>query len=311
MLKRKSRLAWLVFFMGFLLLLASCGSDNDAPPAAVQQSTGSTTYSAIYNGNGATGGSAPSDSNSYAQGQTVTVLGNTGSLVKTGCTFAGWNTKADGSGTTYTQNQTFTMGAANATLYAIWIANKYAYVANYYGGTVSQYTIGADGSLAPMSTPTVTAGADAESIAANPTGKYVYVANYGDNTVSQYTIGADGSLTPMSAPTVAAGTVPDMVVIHPSGKYAYVGNYNSGNVSQYTIGADGSLTPMSTPAVAAGTSPESLAVDPSGKYVYVPNCDSNNVSQYTIGAEGSLTPMSTPTVAESTGPVAVATVTAQ
>ena len=40
--------------------------------------------------------------NSLDYGATVTVLGNTGSLVKTGYTFTGWNTAANGSGTSYT-----------------------------------------------------------------------------------------------------------------------------------------------------------------------------------------------------------------
>ena len=73
-----------------------------------------------YNGNGNTGGAVPTDSSSpYSSGDTVTVLGNTGSLVKTGKTFSGWNTKADGSGTTYTAAQTFSI-SASITLYAKW-----------------------------------------------------------------------------------------------------------------------------------------------------------------------------------------------
>ena len=73
-----------------------------------------------YNGNGNTGGAVPTDSSSpYSSGDTVTVLGNTGSLVKTGKTFSGWNTKADGSGTNYTAAQTFTI-SASITLYAKW-----------------------------------------------------------------------------------------------------------------------------------------------------------------------------------------------
>ena len=53
-------------------------------------------------------------------GATVTVLGNTGTLVKTGYTFAGWNTAANGSGTSYIAGNTFTMGSSNVTLYAQW-----------------------------------------------------------------------------------------------------------------------------------------------------------------------------------------------
>ena len=91
-------------------------------------------YTVTYNGNGSTGGSAPIDSTNYQIGQTVTVLG-TGTLVKTGYTFAGWNTQASGAGTTYTQSQTFTMGAANVTLYAKWTANNYTVTYNGNGST--------------------------------------------------------------------------------------------------------------------------------------------------------------------------------
>ncbi|WP_339206997.1 InlB B-repeat-containing protein [Paenibacillus sp. FSL K6-3182] len=80
------------------------------------------TYTLTYKGNGSTGGTEPTDSHSYAQGETVTVLGNTGSLAKTGNTFAGWNTAANGSGTGYATGATFSMGAANVTLYAQWTA---------------------------------------------------------------------------------------------------------------------------------------------------------------------------------------------
>lgn len=46
-------------------------------------------YSVTYGGNGNTGGSVPVDTQQYVEGDTVTILGNTGSLAKTGCTFGG------------------------------------------------------------------------------------------------------------------------------------------------------------------------------------------------------------------------------
>jgi hypothetical protein len=42
----------------------------------------------IYNGNGSTSGSVPTDGTVYANGAQVTVLGNTGSLAKNSDTFA-------------------------------------------------------------------------------------------------------------------------------------------------------------------------------------------------------------------------------
>ena len=77
-------------------------------------------YSVVYNGNGSTGGSEPVDTNFYANSASVTVLGNTGSLVKTGCNFTGWNTAANGSGTARAANSTFAISSANVTLYAQW-----------------------------------------------------------------------------------------------------------------------------------------------------------------------------------------------
>ena len=94
------------------------------------------TYSVTYNGNGSTGGTAPTDANSYQQGATVTVLGNTGSLAKTGYTFAGWNTAANGTGTSYAAAATFTMGTANVTLYAQWtLIPTYSVTYNGNGNT--------------------------------------------------------------------------------------------------------------------------------------------------------------------------------
>jgi uncharacterized repeat protein (TIGR02543 family) len=82
-----------------------------------------------YDGNGGTGGSVPTDGNPYVAGATVTVLGNTGSLVKTGYTFAGWNTAANGSGTSYVGGATFAMGSGDVTLYAKWTLTVTSYAA--------------------------------------------------------------------------------------------------------------------------------------------------------------------------------------
>jgi hypothetical protein len=78
-------------------------------------------YAVTYAGNGNTGGSVPTDSNWYASGATVTVLGNTGTLTKTGYTWTCWNTQADGGGTDYNPAGTFEL-TAGTTLYAKWTA---------------------------------------------------------------------------------------------------------------------------------------------------------------------------------------------
>ncbi len=119
-------------------LLASCGGGGGAADT-------NPTYTITYDGNGNTGGSVPMDSTRYEQGQTVTVLGNTGNLVKSGYTFAGWNTQADGNGTTYVESQTITIGAANIILYAKWIQPTKAVLTLGTSGTLSSGNISAIG----------------------------------------------------------------------------------------------------------------------------------------------------------------------
>lgn len=117
----------------------------------------STTYTVTYNGNSNTSGNAPIDGSSpYVTGSTVTVLGNSGSpvLARTGYDFSGWNTQANGSGTSYSQGNTFTINA-NTTLYAVWTisaptslssvgGNTQAYILFTQSGTVTNYEYSTD-----------------------------------------------------------------------------------------------------------------------------------------------------------------------
>ncbi len=192
-------------------------------------------------------------------------------------------------------------------------SGRYAYVPNNFNNTVSQYTIGVNGSLTAMAASAVAAGAGPYAVTVDPTGRYVYVTNQGGGSVSQYTIGVTGALTPMATPSVTAGPGTSSVTVTPSGQYAYVANTNNGTVSQYTIGITGALAPMAVSAVAAtGGAPygaASVTVDPTGRYAYVPNsfngAAGNSISQFTIGAGGALTPMATPTVPAGVAPLAI------
>lgn len=118
-----------------------------------------TTYTVTYNGNVNTSGNVPIDTSSpYTSGSTVTVLGNSGSLVKTGFNFAGWNTQENGSGTSYSQGTTFTINA-DTILYAVWTQNPLpsaptalssvggnteAYILFTQSGTVTNYEYSTD-----------------------------------------------------------------------------------------------------------------------------------------------------------------------
>ena len=87
--------------------------------------TEKTKFTVSYNANGATSGSAPSAHTNVAKNATVTIKGNTGSMAKTGHTFNGWNTLADGSGTNYAAGSTSASITSDVVLYAKWVANKH------------------------------------------------------------------------------------------------------------------------------------------------------------------------------------------
>ena len=80
-----------------------------------------TCYIVSYDGNSAASGSAPA-TRYLIGGATETLATNSGSLAKTGYTFLGWNTAADGSGTRYSTGDSLQI-SAGMTLYAWWGMN--------------------------------------------------------------------------------------------------------------------------------------------------------------------------------------------
>ena len=136
------------------------------------------TYSVTYDDNGSTGGTVPVDENSpYVSGETVTVLGNTGDLVKPGHTFMGWNTAADGTGTTYEPDGTFTI-TADTVLYAQWSLNAY---------TVSFVTDGTPGAtLSGNTNQVVNHGGTTDVVTANTPADYLFVSWTREDIVYSY-----------------------------------------------------------------------------------------------------------------------------
>ena len=146
-------------------------------------------YSVTYSGNGSTGGSAPADSRSpYAAASTVTVLGNTGSLTNNGFYFGGWNTAANGSGTTYLPGNTFSI-TGNTILYARWLSG---YVVTYSGN-------GNTGGSAPVDNNLYAPGASATVLGTNTLFKTNFVfANWNtaaNGTGTSYPPGATVTVT--------------------------------------------------------------------------------------------------------------------
>ena len=110
------------------------------------------TYTVTYEPNGGTG-TAVTDTKAYQKDDPITVAAAS-TFTRTGWTFTGWNTAADGSGTSCSPNATITMGTANLTLYAQWKQNPVPPVVPTLPGP--QYTVtydanGGTGTTAPTS----------------------------------------------------------------------------------------------------------------------------------------------------------------
>ena len=101
--------------------------------------------------NGGTGALAPVTG---LAGTAITVPGGT-ALNNTGKTFTGWNTQANGSGTTYAVGSTITL-TSNLTLYAQWTSSKFVVTFDADGGAASvpseQFAAGASPFALPDAT---------------------------------------------------------------------------------------------------------------------------------------------------------------
>jgi uncharacterized repeat protein (TIGR02543 family) len=119
-------------------------------------------YTVTYHANGA--GGTPPAAQAVNEGTNIALPG-AGGLTYNSKTFTGWNTAANGSGTSCTAGAAFTVNA-NTTFYAQWasepvvpqgatLAEKFAYIAGQFdNGAVYDITVEADESLAPTTVMT-------------------------------------------------------------------------------------------------------------------------------------------------------------
>lgn len=171
-------------------------------------------------------------------------------------------------------------------------------------GAVYEYSVSGDGTLSPLSQPSIAAGINPSALVVVGNGEYVYVVNAGDGTISQYAVATDATLTPLSPATVTnpgmhtLGTTGGAATTDPLNQYLYVVNTADDDISQFSIGLDGRLTPLATATVATGIAPVSVVTPQSVNAAaenayYVLNSgatgDAGSVSQYTQAADGTLT----------------------
>jgi 6-phosphogluconolactonase len=196
---------------------------------------------------------------------------------------------------------------------------KFAFVANYAGGTIAVLPIGGNGSLgaavdvhrdtdnlgqklakdAPRGSFAIS-GHDkphAHMILPDPTNKFVLATDLAQDRIYVYTFdSATGKLTAASTPfaSLPSGNGPRHFAFHPNGHWFYLVEEEASVVAFFHFDpATGALEQQQAlsilPAGFAGTSFASeIVVSPDGKFLYSANRLHDTIAVCAIGAEGKL-----------------------
>jgi uncharacterized repeat protein (TIGR02543 family) len=135
--EKTSLTAFMAVLYAGLLLFGGCKDLFHPEGPKQEEHTGGsnpTQYTVSYDANGADG--TPPTAQMVSAGESLTLTGP-GDLIYPGYTFGGWNTDADGTGTTYNAGDSYTP-TASVTLYAKW--TKYTVSFDADGGTPSIQT---------------------------------------------------------------------------------------------------------------------------------------------------------------------------
>lgn len=185
--------------------------------------------------------------------------------------------------------------------------NKFAFVGNYSGGSLSAIPIRPDGSFGSSiqsirhSGKSIGQDQDKPHVHAavlSPDNRFLFVPDLGTDKVNIYNVDLSSAnpLTPASSPfiSVNAGSGPRHFTFHPNGKFAYVIQELTGDVTAFEYG-NGSLTEIqqvSLPSPAhgkVGADAADIHISPDGKFLYGSlRGDINELVYYAIHEDGKL-----------------------
>lgn len=178
-------------------------------------------------------------------------------------------------------------------------------IANYGGGSVASYKIGADGRLSEAvsfhqhegkgANPRRQEGPHAHCIYPSPGNRFAVSCDLGTDEVHIYAMDVkSGSITPSSKAKIADGAGPRHFAFHPNGKWAYVINELASTVTAcHWEEAGGQLKPFASvstlPADYAGAAANSTAevvVHPNGRWLYGSNRGKDDIAVFELDREG-------------------------
>jgi uncharacterized repeat protein (TIGR02543 family) len=245
-----------------------------------------TTYTFTYNGNNHTSGNAPTDGSSpYVSGSTVTVLGSP-LLARSGFTFAGWNTTANGSGTSYSQGSRLTINA-NTTLYAQWTpvapvlstpapspsispptslfgvgGNQAAYILFTQSGTVTNYEYSTDNGVTflPFDPPQIYSPVEINTLSSDGVTRLTNETTY---TVKLKAVNSGGT----SSESLSVSVIPTITSLLTDNRIIYLDANNSSSYSGSGSSAWTNLDSNGNYSATLNGSPTfNTTTDPGNKY---------------------------------------------
>jgi 6-phosphogluconolactonase (cycloisomerase 2 family) len=220
-----------------------------------------------------------------------------------------------------TRRSTVSSHGATPTHLSVHPSGKFLFVANYGGGNVAVFPLGADGAIGEPSDirPSVGArhraraaddppgqfavsdhdAAHMHMIASDPSGQFVIANDAGLDLTLVWRFDPDnGRLLPAEVPAVAApsGSAPRHFVFHPSGRYFYNLYEHDARIAVCDYDpARGRLKQKQTvstlpPKFAGSNLTSEIAITADGRFVYAANRLHNTLAVFAVEADGQLRP---------------------
>lgn len=194
--------------------------------------------------------------------------------------------------------------APNPQFLAVSPSASLVYVSNGASGTISAFTVGANGALAEIAGSPFTAGANMAGLTIDPKGQFLYAADSGNNKIAAFSIAASGVLAPVAGSPFPTDLGPVSLAEDSTGTFLFSANQAGATVSVFKI-TSGALAAVGSPMSLVSTGnplPAFVTVDATNTFVYVGNQGSRSISGFTIHPDGTLTPITNSPFLQSVGP---------
>lgn len=168
------------------------------------------------------------------------------------------------------------------------------YVLNAGNDVIAGFTLGSDGSLAPVAgVPAALSGSNtgAAQIGFSADGNWLIATERYTDKIDIFPVQSDGTLGAANV-AASAGAEPFGFVVAQNGTLVVVETHSdanrAGTVSSYRIGTGGALQPVSSRVPTHQTASCWIAMAPDGHNVYTTNTLSGTVSQFSLGTDGAV-----------------------